>query len=72
MMNRITQYRMQAGWSASDISRRFQIPARIVECWERGELVPPAWVEQRIRQEIQAERRQQQQRRSARSGGRRP
>ena len=48
MMNRITQYRLQTGWSKEDLSRLFSIAPRIVERWERGELPPPAWVEAMI------------------------
>jgi len=48
-MNRVTQYRLQAGWSPSDISSIFRIPYGIVNKWEHGELTPPAWIEERIR-----------------------
>lgn len=55
MMNRITQYRLQTGWSTEDLSRLFSIPPRIVERWERGELTPPAWVESMVERRAREE-----------------
>lgn len=60
MMNRITQYRLQTGWSKEDLSRLFSIAPRIVERWERGELTPPAWVEAMIERRAREEVRRQQ------------
>ncbi len=59
MMNRITQYRLQAGLSPSDVSRILKIPSGIVDRWERGELKPPAWVESLLFDRIQRDRRQE-------------
>ena len=56
MANRITMYRMQAGWSPDDLSRLFKIPPHTIERWERGELTPPVWVEQLIRRRMEIER----------------
>ncbi len=58
MMNRITQYRLQAGLSPADVSRLLKIPSGIVDRWERGELKPPAWVESMLYDRIQRDRRQ--------------
>lgn len=60
MMNRITQYRLQTGWSKEDLSRLFSLPPRIVERWERGELTPPAWVEAMIERRAREEARRRQ------------
>lgn len=57
MMNRITAYRLQTGWSKEDLSRLFSIPPRIVERWERGELTPPAWVEAMVERRAHEEAR---------------
>ncbi len=63
MMNRITQYRMQAGLSPADVSRILRIPSGIVDRWERGELKPPAWVESMLFDRIQREKKQDLQKR---------
>ena len=39
-----------------DLSRLFKIPPHTIERWERGELTPPAWVEQLIRRRMEIER----------------
>lgn len=55
MMNRVTQYRIQAGWSPNELSSIFKVPAGIVNKWEHGELEPPAWIEERIRAKMMEE-----------------
>ena len=54
-MNRVTQYRIQAGWSPNELSSIFKVPAGIVNKWEHGELEPPAWIEERIRAKMMEE-----------------
>ena len=68
MANRITMYRMQAGWSPDDLSRLFKIPPHTVKRWERGELTPPAWVEQLIRRRMETEHQNTRQKGNPRPG----
>ena len=72
MMNRMMATCRAAGMSASDISSRFRIPAGVVSRWERGELVPPAWVERMVFDFLADERKIQYRKRRGQRGGRRP
>lgn len=61
MVNRVTAYCMQVGWSSAELARRLRIPAPVVSKWDSGEALPPAWVEQKVFLLTQAERRRQHQ-----------
>lgn len=57
MMNRMMAACRAAGMTASDVASRFKIPAGVVSRWEKGTLLPPAWVERMVFDELRAERR---------------
>ena len=58
-MNNVSRYCRQAGLSSQDLISKLRIPAPVVDKWEKGELVPPAWIEQKVFDLAQKERTRQ-------------
>lgn len=48
MINRIKQYRLQAGLTPQAVSAMFKIPYDTVIKWEKEELTPPPWAEEMV------------------------
>lgn len=48
MINRIRQYRLQAGLTPQAVSAMFKIPYDTIIKWEKEELTPPPWVEEMV------------------------
>lgn len=48
MINRIKQYRLQAGLTPQAISAMFKIPYDTIIKWEKEELSPPPWAEEMV------------------------
>lgn len=48
MINRIKQYRLQAGLTPQAVSAMFKIPYNTIIKWEKEELTPPPWAEEMV------------------------
>lgn len=48
MINRIKQYRLQAGLTPQAVSAMFKIPYDTIIKWEKEELTPPPWAEEMV------------------------
>lgn len=49
----IKEAREQAGLSRAEMSRRFEIPVRTLEDWEKGKRTPPPYVEKLIIEKLE-------------------